>query len=343
MSTLINIDFNKKLPFNIESWTVTTWPGDANIKGIKSNTIGHNGTTSFFIRAKWEYLKFSFLSSSEGNYDYLQVIKDGLIIYNGNGVAQNTPIVVEKTFDGSLSTIEFRYRKDGSGSSGYDSVIIKELQCKSVDDELLQDMARYGIKATDGVIYTKIDGIITKVADSIELMTKELYLSFSEDQSIMNDYNTKFGNAPKLLKYTELLTKPYLGVKYKCFKKSDPLITIQSFNLKFSYVTGIKNFEVDVTKGTNDVIRIAFSVDEGLTWIVYKNNTWIVLQSLEWAYFIENGMNDEEVRTLPIGAFEMLYSTKKLKVAILLKPDSISSILKLNKFNCNYALTKEAL
>lgn len=203
--------------------------------------------------------------------------------------------------------------------------------------------SRYGIRASDGVIYTKINNVITKVADSIGLMTKELYRSFTNDISIMNDYDTRFGNAPKLLKYSEDILDVYLGVKYKCFKKSDPLITIESFNLKFPYITGIKNFEVDVTKGTNDVIRIAFSVDDGRTWIVYKNNSWIVLQSLEWVYFILSGMNDEEVRTLPLSSLEILYSTKKLKVAILLKPDTLNSTLKLNKFNCNYALTKEAL
>ena len=108
-------------PWRIDTGTYSTSPGSA-----RSGVISDNGTTTLKTTVQGKgTLSFKWKTSSEQNYDKLNLYVDGSLITNISGSTNWTAYTRTITAEGS-HTIEWRYTKDGSVSSGSD--------CGWVDD-----------------------------------------------------------------------------------------------------------------------------------------------------------------------------------------------------------------
>ena len=109
------------VPWRIDTGSYSTAPGSA-----RSGTIGDNGTTTLktTVRGKGT-LTFKWKASSEQNYDKLNLYVDGSFVTSISGSTNWTTYTRTISVEGS-HTVEWRYTKDGSASSGSD--------CGWVDD-----------------------------------------------------------------------------------------------------------------------------------------------------------------------------------------------------------------
>ena len=109
------------VPWRIDTGSYSTAPGSA-----MSGTIGDNGTTTLktTVRGKGT-LTFKWKASSEQNYDKLNLYVDGSLVTSISGSTNWTTYTRTISVEGS-HTVEWRYTKDGSASSGSD--------CGWVDD-----------------------------------------------------------------------------------------------------------------------------------------------------------------------------------------------------------------
>ena len=109
------------VPWRIDTGSYSTAPGSA-----RSGTIGDNGTTTLktTVRGKGT-LTFKWKASSEQNYDKLNLYVDGSFVTSISGSTNWTTYTRTISAEGS-HTVEWRYTKDGSASSGSD--------CGWVDD-----------------------------------------------------------------------------------------------------------------------------------------------------------------------------------------------------------------
>ena len=109
------------VPWLIDTGSYSTAPGSA-----RSGTIGDNGTTTLktTVRGKGT-LTFKWKASSEQNYDKLNLCVDGSLVTSISGSTNWTTYTRTISVEGS-HTVEWRYTKDGSASSGSD--------CGWVDD-----------------------------------------------------------------------------------------------------------------------------------------------------------------------------------------------------------------
>ena len=133
---VVNRDFNfrvgriresfEALSFNVFPWINSSkvpWiitksnPYDG-VASAKSGQITHNGSTSLVIRtefAKDDTLKFSYMVSSEPEYDYLSFWLNDVEIFRNSGEVPWTDAAVPVT--AGLNKMEWRYSKDQSVSS----------------------------------------------------------------------------------------------------------------------------------------------------------------------------------------------------------------------------------
>lgn len=103
------------VPWRIDTGSYSTAPGSA-----RSGTIGDNGTTTLktTVRGKGT-LTFKWKASSEQNYDKLNLYVDGSLVTSISGSTNWTTYTRTISVEGS-HTVEWRYTKDGSASSGSD-------------------------------------------------------------------------------------------------------------------------------------------------------------------------------------------------------------------------------
>lgn len=335
MSKQIIIDFEQELPFDVTPWTITRWDGDTSLIGIKSKAISHNQSTFFEITAKFDYIKIEYIVSSETNYDKFSFYVDGTRkVYTGT-----TTNSYEETFTDNVDhTLKFMYSKDGSNSSGYDAAFIKSMIFSTVDDSLKQKSTLFGIQAEDGIIYT-IDANkeIIKIADSIDMMDKDKYLSFTNDQSIININAVEFGKNKKLLYYSEFLDrKPHMVIKG--LRNPGVVKMRDSFILDYVYVDGIENFTIDIKKSEGDLAKIMFSIDGGKTWSYLLDDIWNTTESLNDEIMYEKGIDIDMITNLSNEQLEYLFTNKLLKVAIYLKPKDLDSALKIDGLTCKFSI-----
>lgn len=339
MGKLVTLDFNKKLPFDPGHWTISPWPLNSQYVGLKSNSIGNNQVTEFEITGKFEYLKIDFIIQSERNYDIFTVTTSKRQqIYTSKGCAQNQPISFEHNFNGEQITLIFAYQKDSSGSTAPDCVCIFGMQFKTVDDSLVQANVRYALLCPDGVYTLTDSNSLTKVGANIESMTKELWQSCSKSMQIFNIRNDITGPEPIALRYTDDIQEKSFSLVTKCIKKPDIIYTTNSYTFEEPYIKGLKNFEISYTAGEHDVLLFAFSIDDGHTWVTYKQGKWSAMPSLNEENLSVYGMAPSEVIALSGSSLDYLYTNKKLKVAFILKPATLGSELRLNNYRCNYIL-----
>lgn len=337
MSEHIVIDFTKELPFDISPWTVTTWDGDQALLGIRSNTITHSQKTEFEIRARFDYVKIEYIVSSETNYDKLSIYIDGSReVYTGTVSAS-----FEKEFtDGNEHTVKFTYQKDGSGNSGYDAAFIKSMEISTVDDSITQYARLYGVLASDGKVYTlDKENNVVKVAETIAEMTKEKYFTFTSNKELINTESELFGNK-KIICVSEQIQKE-AKLRYKCLRKPDVLKMSRPFNLDYEYVVGISKISVDVTKSEQDIVRIVFSLDGGSSWVyIDKDGHMSTLPDIDRDNVLMYGNTPEEVMGFTTDALDQLYTTKSMMVAMVLKPDDLSSTISVNDITCKFKLNE---
>lgn len=333
MGEMVTIDFTKKMPFDIGAWTVTTWDGDATLLGLRSNKITHGQSTSWTVTAKFEYLKIEYLVSSETNYDKFRLTIDGSSAVNTGSSGQ-----YEKTFtDGASHTLKFEYYKDGSGDKGYDACFIKFMQYSTSDNGLLQANVFYAMQAVDGKIYSlEASGSIVKIADNLQEMTKDLFFTCTDDRALLNKRDSLFGNKPKLLKFSDNVLDTYLAYKIPCIKNPEEVHLLESIDFDYYYVTGIRKFNIQVDKSEGDVIKFALSLDGGTTWITWSGSEWTVIPVFNAASLLAQGNDEMTLKNLPEAALEMLFTTKKMAVAFVMKPAGMASVLKLKSFECVY-------
>ena len=109
------------VPWRIDTGTYSTEPGSA-----RSGAISDNGTTTLKTTVQGKgTLSFKWKTSSEQNYDKLNLYVDGSLVTSISGSLGWATYTRTITADGSHS-VEWRYTKDGSVSSGSD--------CGWVDD-----------------------------------------------------------------------------------------------------------------------------------------------------------------------------------------------------------------
>lgn len=341
MGKLIQIDFTKPLPFDIGSWLLSEWPLNSKYYGIMNNAIGHSKTTSFEITAKWEYLKINFITQSERNYDYCVVYKNDTTIAKFSGQSQNTPLYWEYSqFDGSECTIKFTYRKDSSGTTAPDAFLIYGMTVQTADDSIKQGETRYALRCADGFIYSVNETMtLIKIAETLEELNKETWETLgAQTPDLMNIRNEVTGPAPKLLRYDTDIENNYLVVKNICLYPPSLVKETRSYDFSMSYITGISNFLINQTQAASDILKFMISVDDGVTWIAWRDGSWYANSELTDQVILEKGMTPEEMESLPEESKEVLFSTRKMRLAFILKPGSLTSELKLNKYECKYIL-----
>ena len=109
------------VPWRIDTGTYSTSPGSA-----RSGAISDNGTTTLKTTVQGKgTLSFKWKTSSEQNYDKLNLYVDGSLITSISGSLSWATYTRTISAEGS-HTVEWRYTKDGSVSSGSD--------CGWVDD-----------------------------------------------------------------------------------------------------------------------------------------------------------------------------------------------------------------
>ena len=334
MGIMVTIDFTKNLPFSIDDWLVTTWDGDASLLGMRSNTITHSQSTSWTVTAKFEYLKISYIVSSETNYDKFRLTIDGSSVINTGTTAKQYEITFS---DGADHTLKFEYYKDGSGNNGYDACFIDFMQYSTVDNSLLQANVFYAVQAVDGKIYSLDNsGNVIKIADNLSSMTKDLYFTCTTKRELLNIRDPRFGNKPKLLKFSDNVLDTYLAYKIPCLKNPGEVHLLESIDFDYYYVTGIRKFDIQVDKSEGDIIKFALSLDDGLTWISWSGSEWTVIPIFNAEALLAQGNDDTTLKNLPEAAFETLFATKKMSVSFIMKPAGLDSNLKLKSFNCVY-------
>ncbi len=339
MGRLISIDLNRELPFNIGHWSVTNWPNDSKIKVIMNDDIGNYGATSFSINGKIQKIEFDYIKETEPNYDIFTVLEDGSQKYSSYGQGNNTLIHVALDFDDTEKEITFKYKKDGSNSTGIDSVGITNFKIQTVDDSIIQAEVKYAIVGKDNAVYSFTDdNNLTKIANSLDEMTRELWLRCSNTSSIFNVRNDVTGASPIGLKFIDDKSFKFSNISTNVILKPSIIETTNDFEFSEDYIKGIKSFEVSYTAKEGDVILIVFSTDSGTTWISYKDNIWQTLPSLDVENISKFGMTPTEVTSMSLEVLKELYKTKKLKLAFILKPVSINSEIKLKNIKCNFIL-----
>ena len=109
-------------------WTVTATMPRAGTRCAVSGTIPDNGTTSL-SRTAWlgaaSTLTFWYRVDSEGGWDYLGVYDNGTLLGNWSGAVPWT--LASYPLTAGSHTIEWRYSKDGSVSTGADAAWIDDI------------------------------------------------------------------------------------------------------------------------------------------------------------------------------------------------------------------------
>lgn len=341
MGKLFIMDFSKPLPFDTGAWSVQDWPLNSSYRGLMNNPIGHSEKTIFSITAKWEKLTLKFITQSEYNYDYMVIESNGSQVYSTKGCSQNTPLSTELTFDGSERTLKFYYRKDSSGTTLPDAILIYEMGVQTADNSLCQSFTKYALKCADNCIYTMDENKkLIKLGDSYESITSAQWNNSTCDTIDIADIrNDITGPKPTLLKYcSDSSSNSEINLKFNCLRPPKLVKTKQSYDFSMDYIKGIDSFSVTKVMGEGDILKFMLTIDDGKSWLTWSGSTWVTVPTLTDDILLTKGMDTGTWESLKGDALTNLFSNRKLGVAFILKPGSITSELKLNKYECKYVL-----
>jgi hypothetical protein len=336
MSIRYTIDWNLPLQFDIGNWQIGTEPSWApsypNYYGLYNNDIGDGSHTAFTITTYWEYLEIDYVVSSESRYDFIEVIDTTASSYlvQTSGV-NNTPITYSKTFDGSLRTIEFRYRKDGSSSSGFDSCMILRMVVQTANDELVQFIPYFALKDNDtNNLYIVQDNSLVQIDIDLESADYDAitstFMLYSQDvvEAVLA-LNT-FENASIISLDMSSINRVWC--EYYAIKPTSILMdnTARDYTAH-EYVEDIDTINIQSSLQEGDSIGVAIGIDDDL-WVLNNvdsegNVITYTTEELTPELIIELGFNTRN--PVPDNIKSQLLMYRKLKFAYVIDVNSINS------------------
>lgn len=134
---------------------------------LRSGQIGNSEiseTTLSIIMAESGNLAFSYIVSSEANYDWLYVIVDDEEVLKKSGTGTGSFTEVTCDLAAGAHTVVLRYTKDGSQSRGNDAGAFGYFLFTGVEPPYAK---KYLLTDFDGKIYTLVDGAVTEITDAV--------------------------------------------------------------------------------------------------------------------------------------------------------------------------------
>jgi hypothetical protein len=147
-------------------YTADTWQIDE-VNTLRSGQIGNSGiseTTLTVTLVEAGSIAFSYIVSSEANYDWLIVLVDGTEVLKKSGIGTSTFTDFTYELASGTHTIVLRYTKDGSQSRGNDAGAFGYLLFTGVEPPYAK---KYLLSDFDGKIYTLADGTVTEITDAV--------------------------------------------------------------------------------------------------------------------------------------------------------------------------------
>lgn len=333
------VDFND-LRFSIGDWYVGNFEGsEGGAYGICNNRIGNNKTTWFSITSKWKYIKLSLVQSSELAYDYFFLNKDGTTILNMRNKSSYT---FEMEFDGTESTLQFCYRKDSSGTSGYDRVCITELIVETVDNELV-GQTYFLLKENETNFLYNLDenNELIKISDSYLDLTYDTLSTIPKNQASLLNYLIDNDN----INYS-LISIATLSPNVEVQIMTEPLIiyeTVANTNLP-EYVMGISALQFTTTnieESSENQVYTAIEIAPG-QWIVndMTNETDYKIytdEELTPDLLREKGLTQNEFTPLS-NLFSSMMQNRYFKIAFLIEARDKNSIPIINDYIGAYTM-----
>lgn len=346
------IKWNIPLRFDIRDWQIGThekWASSyPNYYGLYSNAIGHGGTTTFYITAHWEYLEFDYVVSAENNYDYIYVddtTKGQRLLQVSS---QMVPSTFRMEFDGSLRTLTFGYRKDGSSTVGYDSCMILRMVVQTANDELVQFTPYLALKDNDtGKLYKVQDNSLVEIDIDLDSADYDAitstFMEFSDDAfNELLALNT-FDNASIISMDMADIDKcwcKYYTINYNSIIMDN---TARDYTAH-EYVEAIDTININGTLQEGDAIGVAIGIDDDL-WVLNNvdsegNVITYTTEELTPELIISLGFSRNN--PVPDNIKSQLLIYRKLKFAYVLDVNSVNSATTLNDVRGAFVTTLAA-
>lgn len=333
------VDFND-LRFSIGNWYVGYLNGlGTGDYGICNNKISNSKTTSFSITSKWKYIKMTLVQSSEYNYDYFYLNKDGQTLFTMRGYSSYT---FEREFDGTESTLTFCYSKDSSGTSGYDRVCITELIVESVDNELVAE-TYFLLKENETNFLYNLDenNELIKISNSYSELTYDILSNITKNKAKLINYLIDNDN----INY-KLIAISSLPVDIDVQLMPEPLIiyeTIANTNLP-EYVMGINSIQITTTNiedTSENQVYIGLEIAPG-QWIVddmINETDYKIYTDEEFTPDLlrEKGLTQNNFTSVS-NLFTSMMQNRYFKIAFLIEARDKNSIPIINDYVGSYAL-----
>ena len=147
-------------------YTADTWQIDG-VNTLRSGQIGNSGiseTTLTVTLVEDGSIAFSYIVSSETNYDWLYVLVDGTEALKKSGTGTSTFTDFSYDLASGTHTITLRYTKDGSNSTGKDAGAFGYFLFTGVEPPYAK---KYLLTDFNGKIYTLVDGAVTEITDAV--------------------------------------------------------------------------------------------------------------------------------------------------------------------------------
>ena len=147
-------------------YTADTWQIDG-VNTLRSGQIGNSGiseTTLTITLAEAGSIAFSYILSSEANYDWLIVLVDGAQVLKQSGTGTSTFTDFTYELSAGTHTIVLRYTKDGSQSRGNDAGAFGYFLFTGVEPPYAK---KYLLTDFNGKIYTLVNGVVTEITDAV--------------------------------------------------------------------------------------------------------------------------------------------------------------------------------
>lgn len=335
MGLRYEIDWSQPLQFDIGDWQIGTHPSWSasypDYYGLYHKTISHNETTTFSITAYWEYLEFDYVLNAQSNYDYLEVYDVAASARITKGSNSNTPVTVSKTFDGSLRTIRFTYRKNGSTTSGYDSCMILRMVVQTANDELVQFITHFALKDNDtGKLYKVQDNSLIEIdidLDSADCdAITSAFMKYSEDIVEQVLALNTFENASIIS--IDANSKDTLWCEYYTIKHNSIIMDTSARDYtEHEYIEAIDTINIAATVQEGDAIGVAIGIDDDL-WVMDNvdsegNVITYTTEELTPELILSLGFSQHKPVSDEIKSQLLIY--RKLKFAYVLDVNSLNS------------------
>lgn len=351
MGTRYEINWDLPLSFDIGNWQVGAHPSWASqyptYYGLYNNSISHSQSTTFYITARWEYIEFDYVLNAESGCDYLYIADDtaGSSLFGGTQPNTTTPITRSQTFDGTLRTLRFTYRKDGSATAGYDSCMILRMVVQTAGDELLQYTPSFALKDDDtGNLYILQDNEFIEVdidldsADSDTIRSSFMNWSsenvnevinlnpFEKASLIMMDMRNAARTAAEY--YVTTHNSILMDKTCRDYTTHEYIEAIDKINISASLQEGDR---YAVAIGIDDDIWVLNNVDSEGNVVTYTTEELTPELILDLGFTSTNAVSDEIKAQLLVN--------RKLKFAYVLDVNSLNSITKIKDVNGTFVTT----